>query len=374
MCGRGCGSIVTAMTETTSTAPPRALYRDPADEKLAGVCAAMARYTDTDPVIWRIVAVVLAVFGGSGLVLYLLGWLLIPKMSPDGTVAESWIAQRGNSNKTLIGIALVLVILLGGFDDGDGLGVLAVLGLLIYLVHRERTGNPVAPSYVPRPYVAPSYVTPPAENTAVWTPPPPVVRQRSALGLVTLSVATLVAGVMSWIALAGNEDVTVGRIVAAALIVVGGGLVVGTWYGRARWLVAIGVLLSIALGGAALADRGDVTFRGGFGERTWVVDGASSDYRLGVGEARLDLTQLSAGQHATVTSSVSLGHLIVVVPDDVPVRVHATVRVGEINEFGKSLVDGDNGMDRTLHYGPPGDPVIEVDANVGTGQLEVRHG
>jgi hypothetical protein len=117
-----------------------------------------------------------------------------------------------------------------------------------------------------------------------------------------------------------------------------------------------------------------VTLRGGIGERTWVVDSATEDFRLGVGEARLDLSRLPTGQHSDVHSSVSLGHLIVVIPADIPVRVHAKVRIGEINEFGRTVEDGSDGMERTLHYGPPGDPLIEVEANVGTGQLEVRHG
>jgi hypothetical protein len=31
-------------------------------------------------------------------------------------------------------------------------------------------------------------------------------------------------------------------------------------------------------------------------------------------------------------------------------------------------------VERTLSYGPAGDPQVEVDATVGTGQIEVRRG
>ena len=365
MCAADCGSIVDAMTDTSATTTgPRPLYRDPADNKLAGVCAAVARFTDTDPVIWRILVVVLALFGGSGVVLYLLGWLLIPKLGEDGSVAESWLSRRGHTTtpKTLAVLGLIGAVLLVGMDDGNGVGIIAVLLLLIYLVRRERKANPLPP------YVAP------LDAAATWARPAPVMRQRSALGLATLSLATLVAGILSWAALSGVEDLTTGRILAISLLVVGGGLVVGTWYGRARWLIAVGILLSLALGGVALADRGDVTLRGGAGDRTWVVDDHGGSYRLGVGEATLDLTRIPAGSHVSVTSSVSLGHLIVVVPDDVAVRLHAKLRVGEIVAFGKSVADGSDTVERTLTYGPAGDPQVEVDANVGTGQVEVRHG
>ena len=71
MPGAARGTIVCVMTETTAPpqGPPpgqyqtRPLYRDPDNSMFAGVCTAVARYTNTDPVIWRIIAVVLAVVG-----------------------------------------------------------------------------------------------------------------------------------------------------------------------------------------------------------------------------------------------------------------------------------------------------------------------
>src|SRR3954449_308554 len=127
MRGCGYGSIVDAMTETLSTgstppgpsASPRPLYRDPDDDMFAGVCAALARYTDTDPVIWRIATVVLAVFGGTGIALYVLGWVLIPKLGADRSIAESWL-QRRNGRMTVKTIALALVaiiVIVGGLSD-----------------------------------------------------------------------------------------------------------------------------------------------------------------------------------------------------------------------------------------------------------------
>ena len=170
---------------------------------------------------------------------------------------------------------------------------------------------------------------------------------------------------------------TPARILAVALLVVGAGLVVGTWIGRARWLFLVAIALAVALAGTAATDDASDTFRGGVGQRSWVVspNATSAGYRLGLGEATLDLTDLTpTGRHVVVTAHIGAGHLIVLVPDDVPIRLHATARVGDITEFGTSIANGGESMERTRTYGPPEDPRVEVEAGVTAGQVEVRHG
>ncbi|MCU1592573.1 MAG: PspC domain protein [Frankiales bacterium] len=383
------------MTETTAstgdTAPgplgaSRPLYRDPDDDMFAGVCAALARYTDTDPVIWRIVTVVLAVFGGTGIALYVLGWVLIPKLGAEGSIAQGWLHRReGRMTAKTIGlIAIVAIVVIGGLSDGHGFWAAAVLALVAYLVYREREGRPLLPSYPPvdtAPPAAAGEAAWVAPAVPAWTsPPPPLVRvprERSRLGRVTLSLAAVVTGVLVWAHLAGVGGLSPARITAVALLIVGGGLVVGTWYGRGRWLIAVGLLLCLGLGAAAALDATGGTLRGGVGDRTWVVgEGRTQQgFALGVGEATLDLTGLpSDGPHVVVHSKVSLGHLVIVVPDGVAIRVHAKAKIGDITEFGHSLVSGNGNVERTRSYGPAGDPRVEVEATVGTGQIEVRHG
>ena len=137
------------MTETTVAPPTRPLYRDPDNSMFAGVCTAVARYTDTDPVIWRIVTVVLAVFGGAGVVLYALGWLLIPKVGNETSVAEQWLHRRNRlTPTTMLVVGLVALAIFAGLDDGNAVAAVAVLAAVAYLVHRERQGRPLAPSYV----------------------------------------------------------------------------------------------------------------------------------------------------------------------------------------------------------------------------------
>jgi len=59
-------------------AETRKLYRSRTDRKLAGVCGGLAQYFHLDPTLIRVLFVVLAVLGGSGLVLYLAMWIIVP--------------------------------------------------------------------------------------------------------------------------------------------------------------------------------------------------------------------------------------------------------------------------------------------------------
>lgn len=55
------------------------LYRHPNEKVLGGVCAGIAVYLNTDPVLIRALFVVLFFGFGSGLLLYLILWLVVPQ-------------------------------------------------------------------------------------------------------------------------------------------------------------------------------------------------------------------------------------------------------------------------------------------------------
>ena len=55
------------------------LYRARSDRKLAGVCAGIADYFGWDPTLVRVGWIVLTLLGGSGILLYLLLWLVMPE-------------------------------------------------------------------------------------------------------------------------------------------------------------------------------------------------------------------------------------------------------------------------------------------------------
>lgn len=55
------------------------LYRTTEGKVFAGVCSGLGEYFGIDPVIVRLVWVILICCCGIGLVAYLLAWLIIPK-------------------------------------------------------------------------------------------------------------------------------------------------------------------------------------------------------------------------------------------------------------------------------------------------------
>ena len=53
------------------------LYRNNTDYKIAGICSGIGDYFEIDPVIIRLVFL-LALFLGAGLIVYIIGWIIIP--------------------------------------------------------------------------------------------------------------------------------------------------------------------------------------------------------------------------------------------------------------------------------------------------------
>jgi len=59
----------------------RKLYRSQTQRMLAGVCGGLAEYFNIDATVMRVLFLILAVFGGSGIVIYLVMWIIIPDAS-----------------------------------------------------------------------------------------------------------------------------------------------------------------------------------------------------------------------------------------------------------------------------------------------------
>ncbi|MDE1892958.1 MAG: PspC domain-containing protein [Pseudomonadota bacterium] len=58
---------------------PRQLRRSRSNRSLAGVCAGIAEYFGWDPTLVRVAWVVLTLLGGSGILLYLIFWVVMPE-------------------------------------------------------------------------------------------------------------------------------------------------------------------------------------------------------------------------------------------------------------------------------------------------------
>lgn len=57
------------------------LYRSVDDRVMGGVCGGLGEYLNVDPTLVRLVCAFLILFGGTGLLLYLIAWIIIPEES-----------------------------------------------------------------------------------------------------------------------------------------------------------------------------------------------------------------------------------------------------------------------------------------------------
>jgi len=76
---------------------PRRLLRSRTNRKIAGVCAGFAEYLGLDPTLIRIIWVTLVVFGGCGLLGYLIAWIIMPE---EPLVKASAVPAPGVSPQT----------------------------------------------------------------------------------------------------------------------------------------------------------------------------------------------------------------------------------------------------------------------------------
>jgi phage shock protein C len=66
------------------------LYRSTKDRMLGGVCAGLGEHLDVDPTVIRLVWVVLtAVSMGTGILVYILAWIIIPEEETAGRTPPS---------------------------------------------------------------------------------------------------------------------------------------------------------------------------------------------------------------------------------------------------------------------------------------------
>src|SRR5712691_5489179 len=118
---------MTSRETQRADASGRILRRRSNDRVIGGVAGGLGDYFNIDPLLVRIGFVGLMIFGGAGLVLYVVAWLLIPAGGHDTSTVESLIGRLGLTPRRIGWIALVLVIVIlisntpvGGPLDGSG--------------------------------------------------------------------------------------------------------------------------------------------------------------------------------------------------------------------------------------------------------------
>ena len=369
----------TASVTDPSPPPPAAskLTRDLDRKVVAGVAAGLADYFRVDVTLVRVVAVVLTVAsGGFGLLVYLALWAIAP-------TGPGVPLQRGpGSMSTIVAGGLLLAAMAVAFNGGGDGGVvvaLALVGIGIALWRRDEDDPAAA--------VATAAATPPTTATTGaaatvttptsvpirdqvpdWEAPPPPDREPSWLGGLTVGVALLVSGVLVTLNVAGVTALGLGAVASIALVIVGLGLVVGTWVGRARWLVVPAILLLPLVAAGAAIDGFDleVDGTGVFGQRDVrivALDDLEADYDMIAGQLLLDLSDLQFEGTRAVATNVLAGETVITVPDDVSVQVRVQLRGGDVEVLDGPVLSGTD-IDQTFT-----DTVADADAEL---ELDVR--
>jgi phage shock protein PspC (stress-responsive transcriptional regulator) len=199
----------------------------------------------------------------------------------------------------------------------------------------------------------------------------PAVRRRksrSALGWIAFGTSLVAVGAAVLLQQNNAVDLRPDQIAAIGLLVLGAGLVVGAWIGRARWLIVFGILAIPVVLAASLVD---VPVEGGAGDRTYVPVAAADvpdAYRLAAGHLTLDLRAWDPTSRGTVVATLAAGYLEVILPPDLSVVLHARAGAGAVDVYGQTRGGFGVEVDRTLPgtgAGSTGTVELDVEASFG---------
>jgi phage shock protein PspC (stress-responsive transcriptional regulator)/predicted membrane protein len=361
--------------------------RRPKDGRLlAGVAAGIADRIGVDRWVIRLAFVVLSFGGGSGILLYIAAWLLMPEEGQSESVGQRW-ANQANSTRPWIGVVFVLVaaaILFSNFPFFDG-GLLfptalLVIGILLYRgdlpginwkpnPRPDTTADPTnteTTNAMTTNYASPT-VTQPTVPVAVKPTKPP-----SPLGQITIGVTIIALGLLAAVdRIATSVDADPRHYFALAVVTLGLGVLVGTYFGRARWLIPFGLLLVPVMIGASVADAFDGTWETPQVVRPTDFAGLAGTYERGAGELVIDLTDLPwSGQTVTLSAEVGVGELELRVPEGVAVEATGDVGVGEFATVAGS--QGGFGIDRTYNVAGSGLGTVVANLEMGIGRIAVE--
>ena len=297
-------------TDAIDQTAVKRLERSRSDRMVAGVCEGLARYFDLNPAFYRVGFVVLTLLGGAGILIYLAAVLVIPEEGrPDSIAAE---ALRGRREKPwpLIGVGLVAVaaaVLLSRatlWPQGDAAWILILLAGVVIL-WTQRSRTP-------------------STEIVLASDGTPVERPSS-----------------------GGTVIAVISVILAMMVI------------------------TVLTAAAIVATVFHVDVRNGVGERTYqpaLAAGVQREYKLGIGELRLDLTgtRFPVGE-TLIDARVGIGELNIIVPADVALRATATAQAGEVEVFGRT----NDGRNAELSVDTPGLRVLVLDAKVGLGTVHV---
>jgi phage shock protein PspC (stress-responsive transcriptional regulator) len=384
------------------------------DRKIGGVAAAIGRRYAVDPVLVRVAFVMATMFSGMGVLLYLLGWLLLPAEGDQASAAESLLGRgRSSMSPTLTFVLILLLILIlatvavVGVSASNVLGLAVAAGALV-LLHRSRAGlgkvpHPAGSDGVPERTQGTPVGNMPATNVEAgsadqpappaWDPlgvapfawdlpepspappdTPPARGHRSKITPITLGLALLTGGIASvfWPAL------PTAHIAALLLGMVGLGLVAGALLQGGRGLILIAVPLALLTWVLQAAPASGFTMGENVRWNPVTTAQVQPRYEVTMGHGRLDLSglQWEPGRTGTISVAARMGHIDVILPPNVDAQVSCRTQVGQINCLNVTNSGRFPALVNTTDNGPdgPGGGRLVLDVHTGVGNINVERG
>ncbi|MCE2513142.1 MAG: PspC domain-containing protein [Acidimicrobiia bacterium] len=340
-------------------AAKRTLCRSSTDKVIAGVAGGIGAYFGIDSVILRIAFIVLTFLGGAGPFLYLIGWLALPKENSRSVIVKALGGDSPHRLRSLvavvlIGIGLLITANLSGelfktfvnvWTIAPFLALVLVAAGVALVLWPGPTGRS-KPTPAPPPPPAPSPPAPPPSTSAAggpkWaaasptepapTPVAPVRRQgRTTIGYLTVAVLLAYTGSAVILDRLDVVEVDIGVYFAVALAITGVGLLASAYAVPARGLILLGVVFSAPL---LLFVGAELPWGSGVGEVRVTVATAhelQDEYRHGVGQMVVDLRHLDPeNTDHSVDLSLSVGEMLVYVPDNISTTADIDVGAGNI--------------------------------------------
>lgn len=357
------------------------LRRSVTDRHIAGVAGGIARHLDVDPIIVRVALVVAVFFGGAGLLAYVGAWILVPE---EGTQDEPLGLDERSRTLALGGVGILALLCAvgdwaGAFWFPWPLAILAAI--IVWLLNRKGKRAPHSGyGYAGAPAAPPATDDQTAGEQAYASVPatsyarPPRYRNPRKRGPVlfffTLALIALAEGVLGVVDLAG-VPVADSAYPALALGITALMLLIGSFWGRAGGLIALGLVAALATAGATLGNSIDDE------DRFYAPASAGEvqdTYDFGGGRFTLDLSEVSdvdALDGRDVRIEGVGGRVEVIVPDGMDVDVRTQVVGGDSRVFDQRS-DGFDITQNGFLDGGDDVPDMSIDIDLVAGEIIVR--
>ncbi|WP_161971560.1 PspC domain-containing protein [Acidipropionibacterium jensenii] len=342
------------------------------DQRVAGgVCRGLARYWDVDPLLVRVLAALLALSAGIGVVLYAAAWVLMPT-TQGRSIADQRTPRltrlRGWQMTVLLIAVWALAMPVLGHLTPFGVGPVVVLAIGYWLVRRARRRAAVQSPTSPSPLIPAASDTDahqtlthqPDDQTqgqigtgslatfdpyrpTVETPARPDQFRRSwllLLAMVVLSGIAMAVGIHSPV----PHPLILG--LALAVAVMAGFQVIGVWTRRPHLGVTLGLAATLALTGTVAVSQAGLPSRVASGTAASMVwtdaaDLPADGVTVMAAESTIDASDLTLSRDRITTVAVVGSDVTIVMPRQITLSLLTETTGGTVSRpDGTELLSG----------------------------------